>query len=250
MSSNERQSSDESSARGDKRADQSGDKPAEKWAQIEDADQESQGDPLTAFSLPMEASEQLREPADRALSIANVQTTDQPSPALTRELFEKAVAAHSRRLLAIARAIVGTRASPEDVVQQAVMNLFQHRDRYDWREPGGLLKRAVVNESLRLLRPPKMSLVSDEHPDQSDTPVAGLIENETVRKVREAIAKLPDHFRAALVLCEYEKLSYVEIAQTLNASVPQVKTWLHRARRQLAKMLGPYIEQDRTSGKA
>ncbi len=47
----------------------------------------------------------------------------------TVSLFEEAVRQHSRRLLAIARAIVGTRASPEDVVQQAVMNLFQHRER-------------------------------------------------------------------------------------------------------------------------
>src|SRR5689334_25273587 len=129
----------------------------------------------------------------------------QVSEQATVELFEKAVAAHSRRLLAIARAIVGTRASPEDVVQQAVTNLFQHRARYDWREPGGLLKRAVVNESLRLLRHPRMSMVADEHPDTTDTPVGGMIENETVQQVRKAIAKLPEHFRAALVLCEYEK---------------------------------------------
>src|SRR5204862_1030188 len=80
------------------------------------------------------------------------------------ELFEKAVRLHSRRLLSIARAIVGNRASPEDVVQQAVLNLFQHRDRYDWREPGGLLRRAVVNEALRLLRQPKMSVVGEDEP--------------------------------------------------------------------------------------
>lgn len=122
------------------------------------------------------------------------------------------------------------------------MNLFQHRHRYDWREPGGLLKRAVVNEALRLLRPPKMSIVDDDHPDQVDTPVSGMIENETTAKVREAIAKLPDHFRAALVLCEYENLSYQQIAETLNASVPQVKTWIHRARRQLEGMLKGYVE--------
>jgi len=167
---------------------------------------------------------------------------DNSNDAATVALFEQAVAAHSRRLLAIARAIVGTRASPEDVVQQAVMNLFQHRARYDWREPGGLLKRAVVNESLRLLRHPRMAMVAEEHPDRGETPVEGMIENEMVRKVREAIAKLPDHFRAALVLCEYEDLSYADIAKTLNASVPQVKTWIHRARRQLEGMLKGYVE--------
>jgi RNA polymerase sigma-70 factor, ECF subfamily len=161
----------------------------------------------------------------------------------TVELFEKAVKVHSRRLLAIARAIVGTRASPEDVVQQAVMNLFQHRERYDWREPGGLLKRAVVNEALRLLRHPRMAMVGEEEPDQAaETPIGGMIEDETVRQVKAAIAKLPDHFRAALVLCEYENLSYAQIAEALNASVPQVKTWIHRARRQLEGMLQGYVE--------
>lgn len=160
----------------------------------------------------------------------------------TVKLFEKAVESHSRRLLAIARAIVGTRASPEDVVQQAVTNLFQHRARYDWREPGGLLKRAVVNESLRLLRHPRMSMVADEHPDSVGTPVGEMIENETVQQVRTAVARLPDHFRSALVLCEYENMSYQQIAETLNASVPQVKTWIHRARRQLEGMLKDYVQ--------
>ena len=162
----------------------------------------------------------------------------------TVELFERALSQHSRRLLAIARAIVGTRAAPEDVVQQAVMNLYQHRHRYDWREPGGLLKRAVVNEALRLLRHPRMSVVADDHPAGRGTSDAaeGMIDDETVVQVRSAIARLPDHFRAALVLCEYENLSYVEIAQALGASVPQVKTWLHRARRQLAGMLEGYVK--------
>jgi RNA polymerase sigma-70 factor, ECF subfamily len=164
----------------------------------------------------------------------------------TIELFERAVANHSRRLLAIARAIVGTRASPEDVVQQAITNLFQHRARYDWREPGGLLKRAVVNESLRLLRHPRMAVVGEEQPEKrSETPLSNMIESETTRRVKEAIAKLPDHFRAALVLCEYENLSYADIAASLNASVPQVKTWIFRARRQVEGMLREYVEKNK-----
>src|SRR3954451_15632092 len=132
----------------------------------------------------------------RSLRVPTDERKFEPSsPQDAAELFEKAVRQHSRRLLAIARAIVGNRASPEEVVQQAVLNLFQHRHRYDWREPGGLLKRAVVNESPRLWRPPKMSAVSDEQPDQASTPVEGMIENERVVQVRLAIARLPDHFR-------------------------------------------------------
>jgi len=164
----------------------------------------------------------------------------------TIALFEQAVEAHSRRLLAIARAIIGYRGSPEDIVQQAMMNLFQHRRRYDWREPGGLMRRAVVNESLRLLRQPRMSLVADDHPGHFQTPPGELIANETVRQVRTAIDRLPEHFRAALVLCEYENLSYAQIAEALGASIPQIKTWLHRGRRQLAQMLKGYVEGQRT----
>jgi RNA polymerase sigma-70 factor (ECF subfamily) len=164
-------------------------------------------------------------------------------PGATEQLFGRAVQAHSRRLLAIARSIVGTRASAEDVVQQALMNLYQHRARYDWREPGGLMRRAVVNEALRLLRQPRMSVVGEDHPGRPDSPIGAMVNRETVAKVRAAIDRLPEHFRAALVLCEYENMAYTQIAEVLGASVPQVKTWLHRGRRQLAEMLREFVEE-------
>jgi RNA polymerase sigma-70 factor (ECF subfamily) len=164
----------------------------------------------------------------------------------TDELFQRAVQTHTRRLLAIARGIVGNRASAEDVVQQAIVNLYQHRDRYDWREPGGLMRRSVVNEALRILRTPRMTVVADDHPSSgaaAQSPVGGMIDRETVAQVRKAIDQLPEHFRAALVLCEYEQMSYVEIAHVLDVTVAQVKTWLHRGRRQLAERLKEYMEQ-------
>jgi RNA polymerase sigma factor (sigma-70 family) len=161
----------------------------------------------------------------------------------TDELFDEAVRQHSRRLLAIARGVLGNRGSPEDVVQQALLNLYQHRHRYDWHEAGGLMRRSVVNEALRVLRTPRMAVVADDLPDgEHETPVDGLVERETVQRVRAAIDRLPEHFRSALVLCEYERLSYQEIADALGASVPQVKTWIHRGRRQLAEMLKGYMD--------
>jgi RNA polymerase sigma-70 factor (ECF subfamily) len=160
----------------------------------------------------------------------------------TEELFERAVRLHSRRLLAIARAIVGSRASAEDVVQQAVLNLFQHRARYDWNQPGGLLRRSVVNEALRILRQPRMTMVADDHPSRSnDGPGRAMDDAETIARVRKEIESLPPHFRAALVLCEYEEMSYDQIAEVLGCSIPQVKTWLHRGRRQLAEKLKAFM---------
>jgi RNA polymerase sigma-70 factor, ECF subfamily len=162
------------------------------------------------------------------------------------ELFERAVRTHTRRLLVIARAIVGNRASAEDVVQQAVTNLYQHRARYDWREPGGLMRRSVVNEALRILRQPRMTVVADDQPAlAAGSPVGGMIDQETIAQVRRAIDQLPEHFRAALVLCEYEQMSYVEIAHVLGVTVAQVKTWLHRGRRQLAERLKEYMDSRR-----
>lgn len=162
------------------------------------------------------------------------------SPLSTVELFEKAVRLHTPRLLAIARAIVGNRGSAEDILQQAILNLYEHRDRYDWREPAGLMRRTVVNEALRLLRQPRMTLLADDHPDRPerpDSPTGPMDQREVVSQVRAAIDQLPEHFRAALVLCEYENMSYLQIAEVLECSVPQVKTWLHRGRRQLAEKL-------------
>ena len=80
----------------------------------------------------------------------------------TEELFEKAVRLHSRRLLGIARGIVGSHAADEDVLQQAIVNLYEHRERYNWREPVGLMRKTVVNEALRTLRTPRMGLVGDD----------------------------------------------------------------------------------------
>ncbi len=160
----------------------------------------------------------------------------------TTALFEQAVRDYSPRLLTIARAVVGYRASPEDVVQQALLNLFRHRHRYDWREPGGLMRRTVVNEALRILRTPRMTMVADDHPGDFEEPVDPLVRNETVAAVRAAIEQLPDNYRAALVLCEYEQLSYNQIAESLDCSVAQVKTWIFRARTKLAEMLKDQVE--------
>ena len=87
-----------------------------------------------------------------------------------------------------------------------------------------------------------MSVVGEEEPDarRENDPLDVTLGNETVRRVRDAIAKLPEHYRAALVLCEYERMPYAEIAVALSASVPQVKTWIFRARRQLETMLKDY----------
>lgn len=160
-------------------------------------------------------------------------------------LFERLVRDHTPRLTAVARGIVGRRFSPEDVVQQAVANLYEHRERYDWSEPLPLLRRAVVNEALRLLRRKPMAPIESFDIGKDNSPDTSMIRNETVEQVRKAIDRLPDHFRAALVLCEYEGLSYPAIAQELGITIQQTKTWIFRGRRQLEAMLAEFVSSGR-----
>lgn len=68
--------------------------------------------------------------------------------------------------------------------------------------------------------------------------------------VRDVICKLPQSERAAISLREFDGLSYKEIAQTMDAPVDSVKTWIFRARRKIeeawldAGMLGMEAKHD------
>jgi RNA polymerase sigma-70 factor (ECF subfamily) len=72
-------------------------------------------------------------------------------------------------------------------------------------------------------------------------PDASLLEVELQRTIEEAILQLPDAQRLALVLRRYEQLSYEQIAEVLELSVPAVKSVLFRARSELRSRLSKYL---------
>ncbi|HUS23652.1 MAG TPA: sigma factor-like helix-turn-helix DNA-binding protein, partial [Candidatus Binatia bacterium] len=53
------------------------------------------------------------------------------------------------------------------------------------------------------------------------------------RRVRAALAALPERQRAALVLCHYRELGNIEAAQVLEVSVDALESLLARGRRAL-----------------
>ena len=61
------------------------------------------------------------------------------------------------------------------------------------------------------------------------------------RRSKQAIAQLPETQRMAVVLRRYEELSYEEIAEVLEQSVPAVKSLLFRARTELRERLRVYL---------
>ncbi len=106
----------------------------------------------------------------------------------------------------------------------------------------------MFNELRRSKRHAHVSLQSEpgaaELPlkdETNPTPDASLLETELQRAIEEAIVQLPESQRMALVLRRYEQLSYEQIAEVLDLSVPAVKSVLFRARTELRARLSRYL---------
>jgi RNA polymerase sigma-70 factor (ECF subfamily) len=168
------------------------------------------------------------------------------------ELFEAAVHANTGRLIGLARAMLGSPTrdskSPEDLVQDALVKLFRQRHSYDWSDGGWSLMAKSVARNVISCRRRKLgqSLDADEMLSDSlgaeQDPAERIMNEETTAIMRARIEALPDSWRQALVLREQQGLPYKEIAETLQASEAQVKTWLHRAR---ARLLAQMSEDDK-----
>ena len=65
---------------------------------------------------------------------------------------------------------------------------------------------------------------------------------ETVGRVRQAIATLPENYREVVVLCELEEMSYEEAASALDCPVGTVRSRLFYARQQLQGYLSDYLK--------
>lgn len=60
---------------------------------------------------------------------------------------------------------------------------------------------------------------------------------ETISRVRQAVATLPENYREVVVLCDLEEMSYEEAASALGCPVGTVRSRLHRARAILLEKL-------------
>ncbi len=161
--------------------------------------------------------------------------------------FEAAVRANTSRLVALARAMlgVGIRDSkqPEDLVQDALLKLFRHREQYDWADGAWSLMAKAVARNVISCRRRKIGASLDaedalrESLGEDNDPAQATISEEAITQLRGLIEQLPDNWRGALVLREQQGMAYRDIAETLEATEAQVKPWLHRARARLATQL-------------
>jgi len=75
----------------------------------------------------------------------------------------------------------------------------------------------------------------------SHQPDTRALNRELAEHLEEALGRLPENQRAALVLCKIEGLSYQEIAAALGCSISSVEALLFRARRNIQAQMAPYL---------
>jgi RNA polymerase sigma-70 factor (ECF subfamily) len=74
-----------------------------------------------------------------------------------------------------------------------------------------------------------------------------VLNRELSEVIREAMSKLPEQFRTAIVLREVEGLSYEEIAILTKTEMGTVKSRIARARTKLQELLQPYLQRTGSS---
>ena len=77
--------------------------------------------------------------------------------------------------------------------------------------------------------------------DYEKNPQSMLLAKEFVEQMEEAMASLPAEQRIVLTLCEFQGLSYQEIAEILGCPIGTVRSRLSRARSGLQEILGGYV---------
>jgi RNA polymerase sigma-70 factor (ECF subfamily) len=75
-----------------------------------------------------------------------------------------------------------------------------------------------------------------------ETPERLLLNQEIIETIQEAIDKLPEDMRTAIMLREFEGLSYEEIAEAMDCPVGTVRSRIFRAREAIDNKLNPLLE--------
>jgi RNA polymerase sigma factor (sigma-70 family) len=153
--------------------------------------------------------------------------------------FEAIVDRYQGRLLGFCRQMLGSTEDAEDVLQEVFVNAYRAM-LGDEREINlrPWLYRIARNRCLNHLRKPTADAQEsmDMVPEVEAASTAEKVHNrEEFRQLLTDVGKLPETQRSALLLREMDAMSYEEIAQAMETSVPSVKSLLVRARISLAE---------------
>ncbi len=164
-----------------------------------------------------------------------------PPQATTTPSWEEIVTEHSARVYRLAYRLTGNRQDAEDLTQDTFVRVFRSLHTYTPGTFEGWLHRITTNlfldQARRRQRVRFDPMGEDSERFRSDderaAPERAFEYDHLDHDVQRALDELPPEYRAAVVLCDIEGLSYEEIAVTLGIKLGTVRSRIHRARARL-----------------
>jgi RNA polymerase sigma-70 factor, ECF subfamily len=158
--------------------------------------------------------------------------------------FSRAYDEHSRGVYAAAYRILGNAAQAQDVAQDVFMKVWRNPAKFDSKrgELGSYLRLMARSRALDLWREGQAAgrasdrlklVVAKEEPRVDDRPTVAAERDDERRAVREALRRLPDAQREAVVLAYWGGLTADQIAKRSNVPLGTAKS---RIRLGLAKL--------------
>ena len=139
--------------------------------------------------------------------------------------------------------LTGQSAECEDIAQEVFLSAFRHLRSFDPDRSrfSTWLFTIARNRSMNDLRRNRMvPLTDDRAQNRSNEPVESLKRREIFRELDKALAQLPDRYRRAFILAEFEELPYDQIAQIECIGLGTVKSRIHRAKEKLQQALAKF----------
>jgi RNA polymerase sigma-70 factor (ECF subfamily) len=160
-----------------------------------------------------------------------------------RRALERLLELHHDRVYAVCRRMAGNDADARDATQEALLAIVRGLPKFDGRAAlGTWVYRVATNACLDELRRRSRRPDPVDHRERVEARTAGTPghDQQLVDRlaIDEALAALPDEFRAAVVLRDVGGLDYAEIAEVLAIPPGTVRSRIARGRAALARHLG------------
>ncbi|MBV9707407.1 MAG: sigma-70 family RNA polymerase sigma factor [Chloroflexi bacterium] len=165
-----------------------------------------------------------------------------------QDVFAVMVERYKDAVQNLAYRMLGNTTEAEDVTQEAFVRAYTQLATYKpvHKFSTWLLSIASHLAIDQLRRRRFLALPLEDVPllewivDSGVGPEQSALRGERQDEIQSYLQRLPDKYRAVIVLRYWYDFSYEEIASTLNLTPPLVKARLHRARELLAR----YMQQD------
>jgi RNA polymerase sigma factor (sigma-70 family) len=188
--------------------------------------------------------------------IVDLAALDDQAADWTAPTWDEIVRTHSARVYRLAYRLTGNAHDAEDLTQDVFVRVFRSLSSY---QPGtfeGWLHRITTNLFLDLVRRRariRFEALADDAserlPGREPSPAQAYDDSHWDDDVQRALDALAPEFRAAVVLCDIEQLTYEEIADVLGIKLGTVRSRIHRGRTQLREALDHRSPENRSGAR-